>query len=254
MKCDSPLEMWPRIGKDGCSNFMLASEKNSKPENVKIAILLNLFGDEDVAIYNTFKNTEGEQLEEVLQCFEEHCNPHQNVVFQRYKFFSCKQREGQTFDNYLTQLKTLVITCDFGNQQESLIRDRIVLGINDSSLQERMPREHSLALQKAAEFVRAAEASKEQFQSLKGFASSSCVSAVKHRCLKRTIKRTNPVGRLMTVKSVDVIIKRVTALRIVKHAQSAKRKIDSQSAVERKIFKNLNIKIIIVNCSLNLCQ
>ncbi|GBN11897.1 hypothetical protein AVEN_263865-1, partial [Araneus ventricosus] len=104
------------------------------------------------------------------------------------KFFSCKQREGQTFDNYLTQLKTLVTTCDFGDQQESLIRDRMVLGINDSSLQERMLREPSLTLQKAAEFVRAAEASKEQFQSLKGFASSSCVNAVKTSVFKKNYK------------------------------------------------------------------
>ncbi|GBN22426.1 Transposon Ty3-G Gag-Pol polyprotein [Araneus ventricosus] len=176
------------------NNFMLASEKNSKPENVKIAILLNLLGDEGVAIYNTFKSTGGEQLEEVLKCFEEHCNPHQNVVFERYKFFSCKQREGQTFDNYLTQLKTLVTTCDFGDQQESSIRDRIVLGINDSSLQERMLREPSLTLQMAAEFVRAAEASKEQFQSLKGFASSSCINAVKTSVFKNNYKRDKSSG------------------------------------------------------------
>ena len=129
-------------------------------------LLLNLLGDEGVAIYNTFKTPaeSGEKLEDVLKCFEDHCNPHQNVMFERYKFFSCKQREGQTFDNFLTQLKTLATTCDFGDQQESLIRDRIVRGINDSSLQERMLREPSLTLQKAAEFVRAAEASKEQFQ------------------------------------------------------------------------------------------
>ena len=37
------------------NNFMLASEKNSKPETSKITILLNLLGDEGVTLYNTFK-------------------------------------------------------------------------------------------------------------------------------------------------------------------------------------------------------
>lgn len=148
-------------------NFMLATEKTNRPEKVKIAILLNLLGDEGVEVYNTFHLETSPSLDDVLQCFEEHCIPRKNIVYERFKFFSCKQQEGQSFDAYLTQLKTLAGMCEFGEQEESLVRDRIVLGITDTSLQERMLREPSLTLKKAAQFVRAAEASKEQVRSMR---------------------------------------------------------------------------------------
>ncbi|GBM94531.1 hypothetical protein AVEN_193015-1 [Araneus ventricosus] len=99
--------------------------------------------------------------------FTNYCIPRRNVVFERFKFFSCSQQEGQQVDNYLTELKTLASTCDFGDQEEGLIRDRVVLGIRDMSLQERLLRESDLTLKKAAEFLRASEASKHQIESVK---------------------------------------------------------------------------------------
>ena len=78
-------------------NFMLATEKNSKEDQVKIAILLNVIGDEDVSVFNTFKFPEGESIgkyDDVLKKFENHCSPQTNEVFDRFKFFSSHQKEG----------------------------------------------------------------------------------------------------------------------------------------------------------------
>ncbi|GBM32805.1 hypothetical protein AVEN_216514-1 [Araneus ventricosus] len=144
-------------------NYLIASEKGKKPDGVKIAILLNLLGDEGTDIFNTFKSENGKSIEkfdDVLEMFTNYCIPRRNVVFERFKFFSCSQQEGQQVDNYLTELKTLASTCDFGDQEEGLIRDRVVLGIRDMSLQERLLRESDLTLKKAAEFLRASEARK----------------------------------------------------------------------------------------------
>ncbi|GFU11707.1 retrovirus-related Pol polyprotein from transposon 297 [Trichonephila clavipes] len=90
--------------------------------------------------HNKLREGESEQLEskanfsEVLQKFEEYCSPRQNVVYEHYKFFSHVQLEGQTFETYVTQLKTLASTCEFAEQENGLIRHRIVLGIKDSSI------------------------------------------------------------------------------------------------------------------------
>ncbi|GFX16775.1 transposon Tf2-9 polyprotein [Trichonephila clavipes] len=92
--------------------------------------------------------------------FEEYCSPRLNVVYERYKFFSCVQLEGQIIEAYVTQLKTLASTCEFAEQKNGLIRDLIVLGIKDSWLQERFLRENNLNIEKAIEIVRAAEASR----------------------------------------------------------------------------------------------
>ncbi|GFX56314.1 transposon Tf2-9 polyprotein [Trichonephila clavipes] len=77
------------------------------------------------------------------------------------------QLEGQAIETYVTQLKTLASTCEFAEQENGLIRDRIVLGIKDSGLQEQLLRENNLNVEKAIEIVRAAEASREQIRNMK---------------------------------------------------------------------------------------
>ncbi|GBM97684.1 Uncharacterized protein K02A2.6 [Araneus ventricosus] len=167
--CSNLADTWNRWTQK-LKNYLIASEKDKKPDGVKIAILLNLLGDEGTDIFNTFKSENGKSIEkfdDILEMFTNYCIPRRNVVFERFKFFSCSQQEGQQVDNYLTELKTLASTCDFGDQEEGLIRDRVVLGIRDMSLQERLLRESDLTLKKAAEFLRASEASKHQIESVK---------------------------------------------------------------------------------------
>ncbi|GFV13662.1 transposon Ty3-G Gag-Pol polyprotein [Trichonephila clavipes] len=54
-----------------------------------------------------------------------------------------------------------------GEQENGLIRDRIVLEIKDSGLQERLLRENNLSIEKVIEIVRAAEASREEIRNRK---------------------------------------------------------------------------------------
>ncbi|GBN38205.1 Transposon Ty3-G Gag-Pol polyprotein [Araneus ventricosus] len=162
-------EKW-RKWRQELENYLLATEKDERTDKIKIAILLNLLGSEGLEIFNTFKFEPPESQKnysEVLQKFEEYCSPRQNVVYERYKFFSCVQKEGQAIECYVTQLKTLASTCEFEEQENGLIRDRIVLGIRDSGLKELLLRESGLGLEKAVEIVRAAETSREQIRSMK---------------------------------------------------------------------------------------
>ncbi|GBM98292.1 hypothetical protein AVEN_42737-1 [Araneus ventricosus] len=111
-------------------NYLLATEKDERADKIKIAILLNLLGSEALEIFNTFKFEPPESQKnysEVLKKSEEYCSPRQNVVYERYKFFSCVQQEGQAIECYVTQLKTLASTCEFEEQENGLIHDRIVL-------------------------------------------------------------------------------------------------------------------------------
>ncbi|GBM17917.1 hypothetical protein AVEN_111072-1 [Araneus ventricosus] len=57
-------------------------------------------------------------------------------------------------------------SCEFENQADSVVRGRIVLGIADSGLQERLLREGNLSLVRATEICRAAELSKKQAQTV----------------------------------------------------------------------------------------
>ncbi|GBN79630.1 hypothetical protein AVEN_125813-1 [Araneus ventricosus] len=72
-------------------------------------------------------------------------------------------------DVYVTQLKTLAASCEFGDQEESIIRDRVVLGVNNRTLQERLMREPDLSVRNAADYIRAVETSQEQLKTISDF-------------------------------------------------------------------------------------
>lgn len=101
-----------------------------------------------------------------MRKFEDYFVPTKNITFERYKFFSCDQKPGNTFDLYLAELYTLSKTCNFGDLRDSLIKDRIVCGIADNGLRERLLREKDLTLDKAIDLCRASQSSREQVKEL----------------------------------------------------------------------------------------
>ena len=44
------------------------------------------------------------------------------------------QKEGERIDNFVSELKRLSLTCEFGDLEDSLIRDRIVGGVLSDEL------------------------------------------------------------------------------------------------------------------------
>lgn len=100
--------------------------------------------------------------------FDGYCNPKVNKTVERYKFFGRNQGLDENIDKYVTDLKVLASTCKFGDIKDSLIRDRIVCGINSATMRERLLREDSLTLDKCLQICRAAELSKENSKTLQG--------------------------------------------------------------------------------------
>ena len=72
----------------------------------------------------------------------------------------------ETFDQYITDLKTKAKTCKFGDLNDGLIRDQIVCGIICDRTRRRLFREADLTLQKAIDICRANEATTSQMKSL----------------------------------------------------------------------------------------
>ena len=73
-------------------------------------------------------------------------------------------QEDRSFDIFVTDLRRKAEYSDFGAIKDSLIRDQIVVGINDSKLRERLLRETDLTLEKAIKLCRITEQSQEQLK------------------------------------------------------------------------------------------
>ena len=103
---------------------------------------------------------------ELKSAFKIYCNPRKNITFERHKFNIRNQEENESIDQYVTVLRTLAATCEFQTLHDGLIRDRIVCGIRNQTIKERLLRESELTPQKTLDICRAFELSRKQVKSL----------------------------------------------------------------------------------------
>lgn len=156
-------ENWKQFRRD-LDIYMVATESTAKDEKVKVAIFLNLVGRDALKLFDTFTLTQQQKdtYDDVIKAFEDFCKPKKNAVFERFMFMSRSQKDGESFDSFLMEIKRLANTCEYGNIENEMIRDRIVHGINDKNLQRKLLEMDALTYDKAVEKCRASEATQEQ--------------------------------------------------------------------------------------------
>ena len=86
----------------------------------------------------------------------------------RERFNGRKQQKGESVELFITDLHHLVKNCEYGTLKDQMIRDRLVIGIRDRTLSDRLQMEPDLTLEKAKKLIRQREAVKEQGVVLKG--------------------------------------------------------------------------------------
>ncbi|XP_044749764.1 uncharacterized protein LOC123310362 [Coccinella septempunctata] len=148
-------------------NFLTVTELSKKDEETKVAVFLNLIGDDGLELFNTFDltNNQKKSLQCVKQRFEAHCSPKKNVIFERFVFNSITQKEGQLFDSFLTELRKAVKSTGY-KDKDDMVRDRIVMGIFSKDTQEKLLRVSDLTLEMTINHCRAYEVSKTQSKAL----------------------------------------------------------------------------------------
>lgn len=142
----------------------VASGLNVKNEAFQVNTLIYSMGDEAEDILNASTLTEEEKLNysAVKDCFEKHFVGRRNIIFERARFNMSKQEQGETNDSFITTVHKLAEHCPFGALREELIRDRIVVGIRNISLSEKLHLDSHLTLSKAVNQVRQSETVKRQ--------------------------------------------------------------------------------------------
>ena len=121
-------------------------------------------------IYKTFALTDEEksELKTLYEKFDVYVKPKSNQVFARYLFHAKVQDEGETFENFVTELKLLARDCGY-QEAEEMVRDRIVFGIKSAKVRARLIQEgSSLTLDKAIDIGRTMELSDAQLKTMTG--------------------------------------------------------------------------------------
>ena len=86
----------------------------------------------------------------VKKKFETYFIPSRNIMHERYKFNTRAQDKGESVEQFITSLHTLVSTCGFpAGVQEVLIRDRTVYGNWDKKVSKNLLLNTNVTLEKA---------------------------------------------------------------------------------------------------------
>jgi transposase InsO family protein len=158
--------------------FMLI---NKIKDDQKVSLFYVLVGEEalkeirkSMAPDDPLTKTFAELVAELKKLYKEDIN----IIIARYKFHQLKQNGG-TITEFILSLKEAARNCDFKECCRSdALRDRLVAGIDDNELRNRLLAEKELKFEKACELAHAYESSKKAGGELM-VASSSYVNFVK---------------------------------------------------------------------------
>lgn len=144
--------------------FRVASDLDKSSQANQVNTLIYCMGDEADDVLKGLRLTEDERLDysAVKEGFTSFFVPKKNVIYQRAKFNMRAQGPTESADSFITALYALAEECEYGALREELLRDRIVVGIKDSALSQKMQMESRLDLAKAINMVRQAEDIKRQ--------------------------------------------------------------------------------------------
>ena len=165
---------WPRWCKR-FQQFRVASGLADEAAERQVSTFLYCMGDEAEAILTATHATEGDRkdYESVRNTFDTFFNVRRNVIFERARFNRRSQQPGESSEQYILALYSLAANCNYGELEGEMIRDRLVVGIRDSALSERLQLDAGLTLEKAKTTIRQKESVHEQQNILSGAVGTS---------------------------------------------------------------------------------
>uniref|UniRef100_H3BG27 Gypsy retrotransposon integrase-like protein 1 n=1 Tax=Latimeria chalumnae TaxID=7897 RepID=H3BG27_LATCH len=142
---------WPDW-KQRFSRYKIATKLDKESREVQLCSLIYALGKEAKQIFRSFSFEEEAHKNDykiVMEKLDEHFVPKRNVIHERARFHLRIQKQGETIEAFTRNLYELAESCEFGNTKNEQIRDRLVIGILDKELSQKLQLEPELTLEKA---------------------------------------------------------------------------------------------------------
>jgi len=96
--------------------YAVANKLSRQPPEVQVAVFMASIGADAIRIYNTFSLTtaQSKDLQVIKDKFAAKFSPTPNESYVQYQFFKLVQREGESFEDFLTTAEMDIKTCGFG--------------------------------------------------------------------------------------------------------------------------------------------
>ena len=148
--------------------FRIASGLSTESGERQVSSLLYCMGvDAEDVLATTNISNDKKDYSKVVRKFNEYFKVRKNTIFECANFNLTRQLADETVEQFITRLHQIADTCKFGEMRSEMIRDRLVIGIRDQQLSERLQMELELILAKAEKLTRQRAAIAQQQQSLR---------------------------------------------------------------------------------------
>ena len=119
--------------RDSWKNYATATKLADKDKKIVAATLLSIMGKECLHVCRNLPTTADERQDgDVIHTkLSEYFIPKRNKIFERFVFNSRSQKADESFDQFLTALRKLAATCEYGTFEDEMLCDRIVTGLRD---------------------------------------------------------------------------------------------------------------------------
>ena len=169
--------------KERFHHFRIATELNKKDGVIQVSSLLYSMGAEADRVFAPFRfdrNDDKNDFDKVVKIFDDHFIPKRNVIHERATFHRRDQKPGETVEQYIRCLYELAEHADFSEKEETS-RDRIVLGLLDKELSEKLQLQEGLTLRQATVMARQHERVKQELAMQRSGACASISSVDRHK-------------------------------------------------------------------------
>ncbi|XP_061164934.1 uncharacterized protein K02A2.6-like [Saccostrea echinata] len=153
---DDSVESWESY-EERLQAFFLANDIDN---NHKVPALISLIGPKT---YTLLKNliapakATDKGIKDLLKALREHLSPKPSVIAERFRFHKRNQRPDESVLSYIAELRNLATHCQFEAALSDTLRDRLVVGLRQETIQKRLLSEKDLDLEKAINLAVAME-------------------------------------------------------------------------------------------------
>jgi hypothetical protein len=215
---------WPNW-KSRFERFCIVTELTEEDENIQLSSLIYAMGLEAENIFKSFvfaNDDEKDNYKVVMAKFDSHFVPKRNIIHERTLFHRREQKQGESVEEFIRALYELSENCEFTDKDDQ-IRDRIVIGIADKTVSEKLQLIENLTLNQAIETARQSEAVKQQLSQQATAHTGITVNAVQtqKKVYPKKSFRTNQNRHSMLIISVaDVVNKNMLFINVLPKGKS----------------------------------
>ena len=164
-------ENW-RLWRQSYEDFVLLTNLQQESRERRLAMFRYSLGEAARNVLNNLTFAPNEDPSDpiaVMTIFERHCLGQANETFERFQFFKRDRKAAESVDQYVMALKDLARSCNFCQcMSDSLLRDRIILGIGDEQTTKRLLKCRQLTLSQCINICRSEEAAELRMRHLDG--------------------------------------------------------------------------------------